>query len=161
MAIDGSRNNQLHPTTFITFRGKKGNRVMTTVLIDQCCTGRGLISSKQAELLGLEKIPIPENESTTFKTAAGVFEADKQVTIESAMLPCLSTNRTFKAVLKVIPKECNSSQYGVIIGQIMMREIDLDTSVRDNTISWGDITTPMVPRNYWTETKIRHNYNRI
>ena len=145
MAIDGSGNNQLHPTTVITFRGKKGNRVTTTVLLDQCCTGRGLISSKQAELLGLEKIPIPENESTTFKTAAGVFEADKQVTIESAMLPCLSTNRTFKAVLKVMPKECSTIQYGVIIGQTTMREIDLDTSIRDNIIDAGSTYLRTLP----------------
>jgi hypothetical protein len=44
--------------------------------------------------------------------------------------------------------------YGVIIGQESMRLLDLDTSVRDNTVSWGDCEISMVPRDYWTVERI-------
>jgi hypothetical protein len=36
--------------------------------------------------------------------------------------------------------------YGVILGEESMRALDIDTSVRNNTISWSDKEITMVPR---------------
>ena len=51
--------------------------------------------------------------------------------------------------------------YGVIIGQESMRLLDLDTSVRDNTISWSDCEVNMVPRDYWTAERILQQKSRL
>jgi hypothetical protein len=42
-----------------------------------------------------------------------------------------------------------------------MRLLDLDTSVRDNTISWGDWEFNMVPRDYWTTERIIQQKSRL
>ena len=56
----------------------------------------------------------------------------------------------------VIPSQ-KSSNYEVILGEESMHTLDLDTSVRDNMISWGDKEIPMVPQDYWMEERIlRH-----
>ena len=68
------------------------------------------------------------------------------------MLICLSSNQTFAIKLIVVPRECLTDfNYGVIIGQDTMRAIDLDTSIQENMISWGEEQIPMVPHNYWTK----------
>lgn len=78
------------------------------------------------------------------------------------MLPCLSTNRTFTIELMVIPKECcREMSYGVIIRQESMRLLDLDMSVRDNTILWGDYNVEMVPFNYWTKERTLQQKSRL
>ena len=51
--------------------------------------------------------------------------------------------------------------YGVIIRQELMRLLNLDTSVRDNTISWGDQSISMVPRDYWTAERIQQQKSRL
>jgi hypothetical protein len=51
--------------------------------------------------------------------------------------------------------------YGTIIGQGSMRLLDLNTSVRDNTISWGEKSIPMVPRDYWTAERIQQQKTRL
>ena len=62
----------------------------------------------------------------------------------------------------VIPKECCANMnYGIIIGQESMRLLDLDTSVRDNTISWGDCEVDMVTRDHWTEQRILQQKSRL
>ena len=45
--------------------------------------------------------------------------------------------------------------YGVIMGQDSMSHLNIDTSITNQTISWGEKSIPMVPRNYWTKEKIR------
>jgi hypothetical protein len=54
----------------------------------------------------------------------------------------------------VIPKDCMERNYGIIIGQESIWLLDLDTSVRDNTIAWGHCEVDMVPRDYWTTERI-------
>jgi hypothetical protein len=51
--------------------------------------------------------------------------------------------------------------YGIIIGQESMRLLDLDTSVCDNTISWGDWEVDMVPRDNWTVECILQQKSRL
>ena len=66
--------------------------------------------------------------------------------INGAMLPCLSSNRTFTIELMVVPQECSTDfDYGVIMGKDTMQYLDLDTSIQDNMISWGEEQIPMVP----------------
>jgi hypothetical protein len=88
--------------------------------------------------------------------------SNEALKLENAMLPCLSTNRSFTIELMIIPKECcENMNYGIIIGQESMRLLDLDTSVRDNTISWGDCEVNMVPRDYWTTQRILQQKSRL
>ena len=50
--------------------------------------------------------------------------------------------------------------YGAILGQDAMRSLDLDTSIQNGVISWGERQTAMVPRGYWTDECIRSQANR-
>ena len=52
-------------------------------------------------------------------------------------------------------------KYGVILGQDGMRSLDLDTSIRENAITWGEKTISMVPRDYWTPERIKQNKHRF
>ena len=47
-------------------------------------------------------------------------------------------------------------EYGVILGMKLMKDLGLDTSVQQQSITWGEeLTIPMVPGNYWTEVCLR------
>ncbi len=158
MAINATqRATNLHPITVITLPDKNQKRVACKVPLDQCCTDKGLISQELVEMLDL---PTTKGTPRIFTTAAGTVSADRILKIDNAMLPCLSTNRTFTAELMVIPSQ-KSSNYEVILGEESMRALDLDTSVRDNTISWGDKEIPMVPRDYWTMERILRHKARL
>jgi hypothetical protein len=107
-------------------------------------------------------LPTITSDSKVFATANGTFSANAMLKLDNAMLPRLSTNRTFNIELMVIPKECDvDMNYGVIIGQESMRLLDLDTSVRDNTISWDDCEVDMVPHDYWTVERILQQKSRL
>ncbi len=144
------RNSQnLHPITIITLLDSNQKIVACKALLDQCCTDKGLLSWDIANMLNL---PTTSNNSKVFATANGTFTSNTTLKLDNAMLPCLSTNRTFTIELMVIPKECGvDMNYGINIGQESMQLLDLDTSVRDNSISWGNCEVNMVPRDYWTE----------
>lgn len=149
----------LHPITILTLLDKNQQRVACTTLLDQCCTDNGIISWKLAKMLDL---PTYNSVPKTFITAAGTFITDKIVKLTNAMLPCLSTSETFTIELMIIPKECsNDMSYGAIIGQDSMRTLDIDTSVRHNTISWQDKEIPMVSRDYWTAKRIQQQRKKL
>jgi hypothetical protein len=103
-------------------------------------------------MLGL---PTTKGDPRTFATAARIFTADCIIKVKNAMLPCLPTNRTFTAELMVISTQ-ETGNYGIILGQDSLHSLDLDTSVQDNTIYWGEKEIPMVPCYYWTTEKIQH-----
>ena len=108
------------------------------------------------------QLPNIDGNPRTFITAAGTFTADKILQITDAMLPCLLTTRTFLIDLMVIPEKCSADMnYGAIIGQESMRLLDLDTSVCDNTISWGEKSIPMDPHDYWTAGRIQQQKARL
>jgi hypothetical protein len=147
-----SSKTNLHPITILTIPDKNQHRVACTTLMDQCCTDNGIISWELAKMLD---IPTHNTTPKTFITAAGTFMTDKTVKLTNAMLPCLSTNETLTLELMIIPKEySNDLHYGAIIGQDSMRKLDIDTSVRHNTISWHDNKISMVSRDYWTTERI-------
>jgi hypothetical protein len=94
-------------------------------------------------------------------TAAGIFKAGDLITVPNCMLPTLSNNQTFEIELMVVPKE-HTMKYGVILGQDGMRtSLDLDTSIQENAITWGEKTISMVPRDYWTPERIKQNKHRF
>jgi hypothetical protein len=76
-------------------------------------------------MLGL---PMTKGNPHTFATAAESFTTDWNFNIENAMLPCLSTNRTFTAKLMVVPAQ-ETSNYNIIPDQDSMQSLDLGTSV--------------------------------
>ncbi len=48
-----------------------------------------------------------------------------------------------------------SLNYGIVLGLETMKRIDLDTSVKNETISWSDeLSTPMVPQSFWSKERI-------
>ena len=108
----------LHPITIITLLDSNQKRFAYKALLDQCCTDKGLISCEMANMLNL---PTTSSKSKVFATANGTFLSNETLKLENAMLPCLSTNRTFTIELMVIPKECGvDMSYGIIIGQESM-----------------------------------------
>ena len=159
IAAEVAKSKGLHPITILTLLNGSQERIACKALLDQCCTDNGLITWELAEMLN---VPATSGEPRTFVTAAGTFTTTDVLKISNAMLPCLSNNRTFTIELMIIPKECGGDMnYGAIIGQESMRLLDLDTSVRDNTISWGDERIAMVPRDYWTAERIQQQRSRL
>jgi hypothetical protein len=124
-------------------------RVAAKALLNQCCTDKGLILWGLANTLDLVA---STGDKRTFTTMAGTFSTKKILRLTEAMPPCLSTNRTFTLELMIVPRECSADL--VILGQNTMRELNLDTSVRDNTISWGEEQISMVPHDYWMVDRI-------
>jgi hypothetical protein len=48
---------QVHPITVISMPGKNKVTKATTCLINQCCTGSGIITSAFTRILGIESTP--------------------------------------------------------------------------------------------------------
>ncbi len=136
----------LHSITIITLPDDKQHRVAAKTLIDQCCMDKGLISWNLVDALGH---PTSAGDAIIFTITAGTFSTNEILQINEAMLPCLSSNWTFTIELMVVPKESLADlNYGVILGQDTMQALDLDTSVLDNMISWGELQFSMVPQYY-------------
>jgi hypothetical protein len=153
IASKTSTKENLHPITILTLLDKNQKRIACTTLLDQCCTDNGIISWELTKMLNL---PTHSGTPKTFITAAGTFTTDKTVKLTNAMLPCLSTSKAFTLELMIVPEESSSKMnYGAIIRQDSMRALDIDTSIRHNTISWHDTEIPMIPRNYWTAERIQ------
>jgi hypothetical protein len=142
---------QVHPITVISMPGKDNVAKATTCLIDQCCTGSGMIASAFARILGIESTPTTPRE---FSTANGTLTTTTEVRIEGAQLPGLSRRREFKLTLQIVP-DTVSLNYSIVLGLDTMKQIDLDTSVRNETISWSnELLTPMVPQSFWSKERI-------
>mmetsp|Transcript_43315 Transcript_43315/g.77844 ORF Transcript_43315/g.77844 Transcript_43315/m.77844 type:complete len:694 (-) Transcript_43315:365-2446(-) len=155
MMIASPKQEEKHPVTIISLPTAKGEVIVTTCLVDQCFTGMLLMSEKTAKELDLELVETQNG--TEYTTAAGTLKTTRKVTVDNIKLPCLSKTRRFQGTFEIIPTGASSkSCYGVFLGSAMMRELGIDTSIINNTISWGeDITTQMVPRNYWTPERMQ------
>ena len=69
-----------------------------------------------------------------------------------------------KEASKLCSMSCQNSidtTYGVIIGQDTMRELKIDRNVLTNSITWDSLTTPMVPRGYWSHETIILNGEKL
>ena len=152
---------ELHPNTIMSFEDQKGKqKVLASCLLDQCCTGHGIITHELATALGY---PIQEsNEPVSYQTQAGVFESREVVKCKDVMLPCISTTDKFNIELNVVPVELSAhSIYGVIIGQKSMRTLKLNTDIIENVITWGKKKILMVPRGYWSADKMLHHSEKL
>jgi hypothetical protein len=77
-----------------------------------------------------------------------------EVRTKRAKLPDLSKRREFKLTLQIVP-DTVSLNYGIVLGLDTMKQIDLDTSVRNETISWSsELSTPMVPQSFWLKERM-------
>jgi hypothetical protein len=152
-----------HPTTIIAIPVAPGSTEMvaTKCLIDTCCTGLGIIHEDLAEIFSHKISKISSSEDNEYITGGGSFVTNSQIEIEGAMLPVLSMHRSFNATLQVGRHHAN---YGLIIGQKLMRQIQLNTDILEGRITWGkedQISVPMPPRNYWTRRRIRSQIKRF
>ena len=59
--------------------------------------------------------------------------------VDRVMLLKLSTTPTFTATLQVIPSNFGSSNYGIIMSQEQLGELDIDTSVFKSNITGARI----------------------
>ena len=158
MMIAKSLKEDMHPVTIISLKKANGETVATTCLIDLCFTGGLLMTAETANQLGLTLVEAQSG--TKYTTAAGILKTTHKVTVEDIKLPCLSKTRRFSGEFEIIPEGANAS-YGVFLGSVKMRELDIDTSVRDNTISWGeDLAIQMVRRGHWTPERIQMAISR-
>jgi hypothetical protein len=131
--------------------GKDKVTKATTCLIDQCCTGSGMITRDFARILEIESTPTTPRE---FSTANGMLTTTTEVRIEGAKLPGLSIRREFKLTLQIVP-DAVSLNYGIVLGLDTMKQINLNTSVQNETISWSnELSTPMVPQFFWSKERI-------
>ncbi len=142
---------QLHPITIISMPGKDTVTRATTCLIDQCCTGSGMITSAFAKILGFESAPSTPRE---FSTANGMLTTFTEVKIKGVKLPVLYKRREFELTLQIVP-ESVSINYRIVLGLETIKQINLDTSVRNETICWSnELSTPMVPQSFWSKERM-------
>ncbi len=103
-----------------------------------------MITSAFAKILGIESTPTTPRE---FSTANGTLTTTTEVNIKGAKLPGLSKRREFELTLQIVP-DTVSLNYGIVLGLETMKQINLDTSVRNEMISWSnELSTPLVPPN--------------
>jgi hypothetical protein len=130
MTSDAS-DTDIHPITVISMPGANGTIKATLCLIDQCCTGSGMIASKFAKILGLQVI---QTNACSFNMANRVLTTNLQVNLTHVKLPMLSQQHNFEITLQIVPQQVTIN-HGVILGLETMKQIDLDTSVHDSSIS--------------------------
>jgi hypothetical protein len=69
---------------------------------------------------------------------------DSQVNLTHVKLLMLSKQREFEVSVQIVPQQVTMN-HGVILGFETMKQIDLDTSVCDSSISWSNkLVTPIV-----------------
>jgi hypothetical protein len=142
---------QVHPITVISMSEKVKVTKATTCLIDQCCTGSGMITSAFAKILGIKSTPTTPRE---FSMVNGMLTTFHQVRIKRAKLPGLSKRKEFELTLQIVP-DTVSLNYSIVLGLDTIKQIDLDTSVRNETISWSsELSTPMVPQSIWSKERM-------
>ena len=102
----------IHPITIISMPSTKGTIKATSCLINQCCTGSGMIASKFVEILGLQVIPTSPR---SFNTANGVLTTDSQVNLTHVKLPMLTKRCKFEISLQIVTQQVTMN-HGVILG---------------------------------------------
>ena len=78
------------------------------ILLDPCCTGKGLISARVADSLGLDIRPATHRR--TFTSVGGKFNTTGYVTVASVMLPVLSQDMKITMELEVVPDKAHTSE---------------------------------------------------
>jgi hypothetical protein len=142
----------IHPITVISMPNANGTIKATSCLIDQCCTGSGMIASKLVKILGLQVI---QTSLRLFNTANGVLTTNSQIIETQVKLPLLSKQCKFKITLQSAPQQMTMN-HEVILGLKTMKQIDWDTSVHDSSISWSrELMTLMVSCTFCTKDRLQ------
>lgn len=143
---------QLNGITIITVPTSDGDRLGTTILLDNGFTGYAMISYPFAKQLGFE---FTEIKGSTYRTTNGELNTSLQLTLDDVRLPHLSRTRSFTATFEVAPENSGDFGYGMLMGTQMMDDLGIDQSRTSKTITWGpDVEVPMVPSGYWTNARI-------
>ncbi len=108
---------QNHPITVISMPGKDKVTKATTCLVDQCCTGSGIITSAFPKILGIKSTPTTPRE---FSMANGTLTTTTEVNIKGAKLPGLSKRREFELTLQIV-LDTVSLNYGIVLGLDTMK----------------------------------------
>ena len=143
-------NHDLCPEAILAFpKSPNASNATTAVrcLLDPCCTGVVATNIFAAQLLK-QGYEIKNGPVSTWNSSNGDFVTNKQISIKKAMLPSLNKTRTFPLDISVMPHD--NCSYDVIIGQQVMRDLNLDISIIKNEFTWKDLTIPFVSRGYWT-----------
>jgi hypothetical protein len=110
-----------------------------------------MITSAFTKILGIESTPTTPRE---LSTANGMLTTSHEVRIKRAKLPGFSKRRELKLALQIVP-DTVSLNYGIVLGFNTMKQIDLDTSVWNEMISWsGELSTPMVLQSFWLKERM-------
>ena len=56
--------------------------------------------------------------------------------------------------LKVVP-DSGHVTYSIIMGQVTMHNLKIDTKMSTHEIVWEDIHRPMVSRDYWSSDRMK------
>jgi hypothetical protein len=132
----------------------KGSKKYTTYLrlIDSGSSG-SLVNKEIVEFanfgMQLRKKPIK------WDTATGSFQTDGMVTIENYHLPQFTRKRHITSSFHMFQKRLKD-KYDFILGRDLLTELSIDIRYSTTQLVWEDIIVDMVPRNYWTEQKIRN-----
>ena len=147
-----SKDSDKHPTPVGLTKDSEGNPLVMRILIDPCCTGTGPISARAAKRLGLPMKPTTHG--GTFISVRGKCKPVGYTAISSLMLPTLSQDRTFSMDLEVVPGTGHMN-YSIIMGQVTMHALKIDTKMSTHKIVWEDIHRPMVSRDYWSSNRMK------
>jgi hypothetical protein len=111
MISDASDTN-IHPITVISMPGANDTTKATLCLINQCCTGSGMIASKFVKILGLQVI---QSSPRSFNTANGVLTMNSLVNLTHVKLPMLLKRHEFKISLQIVTQQ-GIMNHGAILG---------------------------------------------
>jgi hypothetical protein len=87
--------------------------------------------------------------------ATGSFQTDGIVTIENYHLPQFTRKRHTTSSFHMFQKR-SKDKYDFILGRDLLTELSIDIRYSTAQFVWENIIGDMVPRNYWTEQKIRN-----
>ena len=137
---------EAHPEVLLTLPGNKST-FATRALLDYCCSGVVAKKSFAKALIRSGKYQLKKSKhATNWVTSSGGFTTTYEIIAKKAMLPLLSTKRTFQLTISVLPDD--SGSYDVIIGKEMIRKLGINIDVINANFLWNELTIPMVHRGY-------------
>ena len=133
------------PTTFLilTFKQKKLNKKLLRCLFDAGGSHTNINKRSLPEGIKVTKI----NDAINATTAAGPFKMDEEVLLKNVILPEFSKSfkiDSFSATIFNSP----GSQYDIILGRDMLKQMKLDVSYTNHTVTWLNHTIDMKTDNF-------------
>ncbi len=85
-------------------------------------------------------------EPTTWTTSNGKFTTTHKIKVKQAMLPSLSTKRTFQLTMSILPED--NGNYNVIIRKDMMKSLGINANIVDGIFTWNELAIQMVSKGH-------------